>query len=260
MAETRRVLLVGPVRQLGPDLARALSRRQLDVSCCSRIDEAVRRITDESFDVVAAAFELHDGTAIDLAARLDDARPEVPVLVLTESPSLDTAVAALRAGAWDYHVWPMPVEALVLALERGIQHRRLKREVRRLEEAPGWSGDRWNSSRRSDASTFAASATTPTSRSPTTTASYSSPSGTDDAPGSPPSDRTPCGHTPVPEHPHSCPFVTLSPPLRSTDRAASAPIVVAAFDLGSNPSLSAIFHRAGVARPWPKHAPRVRAS
>ena len=67
-----------------------------------------------------------------LCEQLSDERPLLNVLVLTAAPRLDTALAALRAGAYDYLTWPLPVDALAIALDRAVQHRRLRREVRRL--------------------------------------------------------------------------------------------------------------------------------
>jgi two-component system response regulator HydG len=69
---------------------------------------------------------------IQLCERLRHNRPDVPVLVITAFGSLDTAVAAIRAGAYDFLAKPFEVEELAFRLERAIQHRRLAEEVKRL--------------------------------------------------------------------------------------------------------------------------------
>jgi DNA-binding NtrC family response regulator len=56
----------------------------------------------------------------------------VPVIVLTGFGSYDAAVAAIRAGAYDFLAKPAKVDTIVIALERALEHRRLRREVLRL--------------------------------------------------------------------------------------------------------------------------------
>jgi two-component system response regulator HydG len=69
---------------------------------------------------------------LELCARLAESHPGVPVIVITAFGSLDTAVAAIRAGAYDFLTKPLEIEALVLALDRAIQYRGLREEVKRL--------------------------------------------------------------------------------------------------------------------------------
>jgi two-component system response regulator HydG len=61
-------------------------------------------------------------------------RPDVPVVVMTAFGSLETAVAAIRAGAYDFVTKPIEADALELTLERALQHRQLAEQVRFLEE------------------------------------------------------------------------------------------------------------------------------
>jgi two-component system response regulator HydG len=69
---------------------------------------------------------------LELCERLAASRPDVPVLVITAFGSLDTAIGAIRAGAYDFITKPLEVEALALALQRAVRHRSLSEEVRRL--------------------------------------------------------------------------------------------------------------------------------
>jgi DNA-binding NtrC family response regulator len=76
-----------------------------------------------------------DGLA--LCERIVLNRPDIPVVVVTAFGSLETAVAAIRAGAYDFVTKPVDLDALVLVLERAVQHRALREEVRRLRVALG---------------------------------------------------------------------------------------------------------------------------
>ena len=125
-------MIVGRPRGLGPELERGLRRRRFDVGRSPGADAAIASLTEASADVVLAAATLSDGTAIELARRLDDARPDLPVVVVADSGTLEEALEAFRAGAYDYLAEAPRIETLALALDRAVQHRRLRREVRRL--------------------------------------------------------------------------------------------------------------------------------
>jgi two-component system, NtrC family, response regulator AtoC len=59
-------------------------------------------------------------------------RGDTPVIVITAFGSLDTAIAAIRAGAYDFITKPFEIDVLAIALERAIRHRELRHEVKRL--------------------------------------------------------------------------------------------------------------------------------
>jgi len=72
---------------------------------------------------------------VELCERIVANRPDVPVIVITAFGSLETAVAAIRAGAYDFITKPLELDALIVALERAVQHRALREEVKRLRRA-----------------------------------------------------------------------------------------------------------------------------
>jgi two-component system response regulator HydG len=76
---------------------------------------------------------------IELCERIVANRPDVPVLVLTAFGSLDSAIAAIRAGAYDFINKPVQLDVLVIAIERAAGHRRLREEVKRLRIEVGRS-------------------------------------------------------------------------------------------------------------------------
>jgi len=84
---------------------------------------------------VIADIRMRGIDGIQLCGRLHESRPEIPVLVITAFGSLDTAVAAIRAGAFDFLAKPFEIEELVFRLDRAFQHRRLSTEVKRLRAA-----------------------------------------------------------------------------------------------------------------------------
>src|SRR5262249_6980253 len=109
-------------------------RRGLDVRV-ERSPQAVQTLlAEEDFDAIVTALRMPGQSGIELCERVTANRPDVPVVVITAFGSLDTAIAAMRAGAHDFLPKPFEVEELAFRLERALQHRRLTQEERRLRE------------------------------------------------------------------------------------------------------------------------------
>ena len=85
--------------------------------------------------MVVADHNMPGTTGISLCDELTVNRPDLPVVVITAFGSLETAIAAIRAGAYDFLTKPFEIEQLVLTLERALAHRALKQEVKRLRRA-----------------------------------------------------------------------------------------------------------------------------
>jgi two-component system response regulator HydG len=71
---------------------------------------------------------------IALCERVAANRPDIPVIVVTAFGSMDTAVAAIRAGAYDFVTKPVDLDVLALVIERAARHRELTEQVRILSE------------------------------------------------------------------------------------------------------------------------------
>jgi DNA-binding NtrC family response regulator len=97
--------------------------------------QALARIREHDFDAVITDIYMTGMTGIELCAGLSATHPELPVLVMTGQGSMDTAVAAIRAGAYDFITKPISIDALIIALRRAVSHHQLHKEVRRLRAA-----------------------------------------------------------------------------------------------------------------------------
>jgi two-component system response regulator HydG len=129
------VLIVEDDAAMRELLEEQLKRRGFDVTGTAGAAEALQRFAERDFDVVLTDLNMKGMSGIELCTRLLESRPEVPVLVLTAFGSLDSAMQAIRAGAWDFITKPVEMEALAVALNRALEHRALRREVRRLRDA-----------------------------------------------------------------------------------------------------------------------------
>jgi diguanylate cyclase (GGDEF)-like protein len=120
-----------------PDFRRMLVRRAermgLEITEVTDGDKALGELRSGSFDVLILDLYMpgHTGLEVFQAARRLD--PEVQALVLTGNATVETAVDALRSGAYDYLVKPLESLAVFeLSLTRALEHRLLLRENARL--------------------------------------------------------------------------------------------------------------------------------
>jgi two-component system response regulator AtoC len=128
-----RVLVVDDERSMCELLGDGLSKRGFDVVTHTSAADVLRTLEREDLDAVVTDLNLPGMNGIELCERTTANRPDVPVIVITAFGSLDTAIGAIRAGAYDFITKPFDLEALVLALDRAIRFRSLKAQVTRLE-------------------------------------------------------------------------------------------------------------------------------
>jgi two-component system response regulator HydG len=129
---TIELLLVDDDQSLCETLAIGLKRRGFHVTWHTSAAEALRAFDEGDFDVVVTDLQMREMSGIELCERVAANRPDVPVVVLTAFGSLDAAVDAIRAGAYDFISKPVEVDALAISVERAAKHRQLRAEVKRL--------------------------------------------------------------------------------------------------------------------------------
>jgi two-component system, NtrC family, response regulator AtoC len=126
------VLLVDDDAPLCETLELGLTKRGFRMATCLSAGDALARLSSEDFDVVVTDLNMRGTGGIELCERIVANRPDIPVIVLTAFGSLDTAVSAIRAGAYDFISKPVELDVLAIAINRAAKHRELREEVRRL--------------------------------------------------------------------------------------------------------------------------------
>lgn len=95
--------------------------------------EAMRRLKGGSFDLVLLDVELPDISGCDVARFIADTCPQTIAIMLTGGGTIQEAVQAMKLGAYDFLSKPLTHEVLLQTLEKALEHRRLKRELRNSE-------------------------------------------------------------------------------------------------------------------------------
>jgi len=95
-------------------------------------DTAVEQVRSRPFDAVLMDVRMARMGGIEALQGIKDFNPAVPVLIMTAYSSVDTAVEALKKGAYDYLTKPLDFDELKLTLERALDHTRLRSENQEL--------------------------------------------------------------------------------------------------------------------------------
>jgi two-component system response regulator HydG len=109
-----------------------LEPHEIAVVSRTRAHDAFVLLSSSEFDCVVTDLEMPGMHGFELIERIVVNRPDVPVIVLTGRGNFPTAVAAMRAGAYDFVTKPVDLAALALAVRRAAERRALRAEVSRL--------------------------------------------------------------------------------------------------------------------------------
>jgi two-component system, NtrC family, response regulator AtoC len=110
-----------------------LRQRGFAVDWCTTAAEALAKAgPSPSYDAVVTDLNLRASTGLEVCRELVAREPNLPVIIITAFGSIESAVQAIRLGAYDFITKPFEFEALALTLERAVAHRALQLEVMRL--------------------------------------------------------------------------------------------------------------------------------
>ncbi|HEX5052532.1 MAG TPA: sigma-54 dependent transcriptional regulator [Planctomycetota bacterium] len=129
-----RILIVDDDAAMCGMVETALQRRDFAATSSASAEAGLARLHEADYDVVVTDLRMRSMGGIEFCSRVVAARPDVPVVVMTAFGSLETAVQAIRAGAYDFLTKPFEVEVLVLTLDRAVAYRSMRAELRRLRE------------------------------------------------------------------------------------------------------------------------------
>lgn len=129
-----RVFVVDDHAEVVAWLTEELTEEGYTVEGCTDPRAALDRIVKDAFDVVVADVEMPGLRGLELLAAVQKERPGQLVVLITAFGSVDLAVQAVRAGAADFVTKPFAVDVLILAIERAMRERRMRREIVRLRQ------------------------------------------------------------------------------------------------------------------------------
>jgi len=141
---TTRVLLIDDDLAFRKSTAKLLEDDFCMIETAASGEAALARFAEVRFDVVLCDLMMQGMSGLELLPKLKEIDPHVPIVMVTGHGSIDSAVAAMKAGAIDYVTKPFNSDELRMRLMRAVETERSRRELSLLQERVGqkqsWGG------------------------------------------------------------------------------------------------------------------------
>ena len=106
--------------------------------------EAIEKAHDQAFDLILMDIRMIKVSGLEALSEIKTYNPAIPVIIMTAYASVETAVEALKNGAYDYLTKPLDFDELRLTIDRAMDHSQLRAENRILRESLGNQFNRQN--------------------------------------------------------------------------------------------------------------------
>jgi two-component system response regulator GlrR len=128
-----KILIVDDDRSLIEVLKVRVESAGYEVTTALKEEAAISATEEQAFDLAIIDLQLDGTNGITLMQKLHLTIPELPVIILTAHGSIESAVQAMKQGAYSYVTKPFNARDLLLQVEKALENRVLKNEIRRLK-------------------------------------------------------------------------------------------------------------------------------
>jgi two-component system, NtrC family, response regulator PilR len=132
-----RILIVDDEQSIREFLEILLKKRGHEVEAIGDVTEALQRVAGDEFDLVITDLRLGKATGLDVLEAVKRFHPATEVVMITAFATADNAIAAMKAGAYDYVTKPFKVDEIGVVVQKALEKRSLVRENARLREELG---------------------------------------------------------------------------------------------------------------------------
>ena len=129
-----RLLVIDDEKNIREGLAESLREEGYDVVCAENGEEGWKLFSNGDIDLVITDLKMPGIGGEELMRRIFSRAPGFPVIILTGHGTIETAVTAMRDGAWDFLSKPVDLDHLSLKVKRALENRELFFKQRRMEE------------------------------------------------------------------------------------------------------------------------------
>src|SRR6201993_71969 len=129
-----KLLIVDDELSVRDSLAKWFTEEGYEVGMAESANEALTRVAETTFDVALVDIKMRGTDGIELQRRLHEIYPDMLVIIMTGYASVETAVAALKNGAYDYVNKPLDPDEIAHLVKNAIAHKRTAHENVLLRE------------------------------------------------------------------------------------------------------------------------------
>ncbi len=128
------VLIVDDEKAQRESLAGFLRKKGYETKSAGSGTEALEWVRTHTVDVICTDFKMPDLSGLELLKEVHSINPDIPVIIMTAYGSVENAVEAMKAGAFEYIQKPVDLDELLILVRRGIERSHLVRENRELRK------------------------------------------------------------------------------------------------------------------------------
>jgi DNA-binding NtrC family response regulator len=135
MSKKPNILFTDDEEMLRTVMAKELARMGYNVTCCGNGDDTLKTLQERDFDVLIVDMNMPVMNGIEVLKRVKELEPATEVIILTGQGTIESAVQAIKSGAYDYLTKPCRLSELDALLQKALEKRQLSREnahLRRL--------------------------------------------------------------------------------------------------------------------------------
>ncbi len=133
LMERSRILVVDDELTIRKSIKKRLEMEGYDVTSTDNAKDALKLFQENSFDTVISDIRMEEMDGLELLKRLQNQHRDVPVIMVTGAPSLDTAQESITAGAYDYITKPIEREILINTVRRAVEKKRLNDQIKEYQ-------------------------------------------------------------------------------------------------------------------------------
>src|ERR1035438_9119615 len=129
-----KLLIVDDELSVRDSLAKWFTEEGYEVATAENANEALTRVAEQTFDLALVDIKMRGTDGIELQRRLHEIHTDMLVIIMTGYASVETAIAALKNGAYDYVNKPLDPDEIGHLIAKAMSHRRTEQENTRLKE------------------------------------------------------------------------------------------------------------------------------
>ena len=134
MTQQPRLLIVDDELSVRDSLGKWFREEGYDVSTAENASDALTLLAERKWDLALLDIKMRGTDGIELQRRIHEIDPELTVIMMTGYASVETAVAALKNGAYDYVTKPLDPDEIAHLVKNALSHREARQENIRLKE------------------------------------------------------------------------------------------------------------------------------
>ena len=134
MSAQAKLLIVDDELSVRDSLAKWFYEEGYEVGTAESASEALTKLAESHWDAALLDIKMHGTDGIELQKRIHELQPEVIVIMMTGYASVETAVTALKNGAYDYVTKPLDPDEIAHLVKKALAHKRTEEENVRLRE------------------------------------------------------------------------------------------------------------------------------